>query len=295
MTDRNSFRFKMGGQQADESPQPLPGNDVPDDRKERLVAPVKTVPGTGRIVGAFVAVTILFAAALAWVTFDTNRRLARFETAGASEYQNLSQQLQSRFANLAIRQAELEARQAQLADRFKTNLPALEKNLGRSADRLGKAEKRVDTVSKAQKKLTGTLSAQGKSIQAIQKELTAAGQQSEAAAEALAKLTAESDRRWASLDERLTALADIDKRIQALEASQIGKRDLDLILLNAKVAYQEELRNIRGEIDAAIEDLDRRLKQALTREKPARNTPTDPPAPAANPSGGGIVEQEIKN
>jgi DNA repair exonuclease SbcCD ATPase subunit len=305
MSDRDNYRFRMGGDRTEK-----PIDPKPPEKAETVSAaapdaapPTAAPPPPSRAMGIAVVLTLIFAAALAWIYFDTNRRLAGFENAGASDYQNLSRDLQSRFSNLTIRQAKLEETQAGFAKRFDKELPAMTKKIDDAASRLTKAAKSVDANTKSLKTVESGLATHEKALGTLRDDMATLGQRtdaqeksSQAAAEALSQLQAENNRQWAEVQRRLADLDALESRIQELSAAQISKRELDLALLDAKVAYQESLRSLRRELDRAMAGIDKRLTSLEKR----RNRPPSAaatPAPAAATSekpDGQIVEQEIK-
>ncbi|MGD9310077.1 MAG: hypothetical protein PVG51_13110 [Desulfosarcina sp.] len=248
-----------------------------------------------RITLVAVLIPCLLVIILAIAYLDIKHRVINTQNTGSIGFQNLSKDLESRFSSLSLKQAKIEQQLAQTSKALETATAALQVNLKKSTAEL--------------RRLT-----EGKVGRAA---LAALAKQSETGLSDLKQDMAELNAALAKFDDELTTqillmaeglkkdqgrLADIEDRIQQLDAEKLNKASMELTLGIERLALQEMVKDkIRAFekklvlIDKKIDVLTKRMdasRQPVPRPAPTSAAPAPPP-PQTPANASTIVEQTI--
>ena len=284
----SSFKFEGDGEPVSE--QVLYQEEAKDRRVEKLSHRVT-------IISILIPVII---GAVFYITYrDISSRVSQSQDTGAMEIQNLSAQLEEKYAALSARYGDLEAALSQ-------KLEALEKADKTLKDSLKEAEDTVNkiNVTKADKKEQQDAIAKIDTILApIRKELEALGplrSDLKIVTDELAALDRNLQRQTATLSANVdTALKDLT-RIQAemsvLSEQKLDRDALELELLKARKGYQRDLDLTKTAIDkrlAAVLEKIKNLEKMAQAQAPL-SAPKSAGGGVSPGTAAGIVEQEIK-
>ena len=280
--------FKFEGNDEPVSEQTLYQEEAKDRRVEKLSQRVT-------IISILIPVII---GAVFYITYrDISNRVSQSQDTGALEIQNLSAQLEEKYAALSAKYGDLEASLSQ-------KLEALEKADKNLKDSLKEAEDTVNKINatKADKK------DQQDAIAKIDTALSPVRKELEALVPLRNDLKSVTDQ-LASLDRSLkqqmvTLSANVDKALKDVtqmqaEMATLSERKLDndalqLELLKARKNYQRDLDLTKAAIDKRLVSILEKIKDL---EKVTRVPLAEPKSAAGGVSPGtatGIVEQEIK-
>ncbi len=289
--DEEYSSFKFEGDDEPVSEQTLYQEEAKDRRVEKLSHRVT-------IISILIPVII---GAVFYITYrDISSRVSQSQDTGAMEIQNLSSQLEERYAALSTKYGDLEASLSQ-------KLESLEKADKNIKDSLKEAEDTVNKINatKADKKdQQDAIAKIDTALAPLRKELAALAplrSELKVVTDELASL-ASLDR---SLQQQMAALlANIDKtskdltQIQAemstLSQQKLDRDTLELELLKARKSYQRDLDLTKAAIDKRLVSILEKIKNL---EKIAQTPLTAPKSAGGGVSPGtatGIVEQEIK-
>ncbi len=292
--DEEYSSFKFEGDDEPVSEQTLYQEEAKDRRVEKLSHRVT-------IISILIPVII---GAVFYITYrDISSRVSQSQDTGAMEIQNLSSQLEERYAALSTKYGDLEASLSQ-------KLESLEKADKNIKDSLKEAEDTVNKINatKADKKdQQDAIAKIDTALAPLRKELAALAplrSELKVVTDELASLAslASLDR---SLQQQMAALsANIDKtskdltQIQAemstLSQQKLDRDTLELELLKARKSYQRDLDLTKAAIDKRLVSILEKIKNL---EKIAQTPLTAPKSAGGGVSPGtatGIVEQEIK-
>lgn len=280
--------FKFEGDDEPVSEQTLYQEEAKDRRVEKLSHRVT-------IISILIPVII---GAVFYITYrDISNRVSQSQDTGALEIQNLSAQLEEKYAALSAKYGDLEASLSQ-------KLEALEKADKNLKDSLKEAEDTVNKINttKADKKdQQDAIAKIDTALSPIRKELEALGplrNDLKSVTDELASL----DR---SLKQQMVTLsANVDKALKDVtqmqaEMATLSERKLDndalqLELLKARKNYQRDLDVTKAAIDKRLVSILEKIKDL---EKVSRAPLAEPKSASGGVSPGtatGIVEQEIK-
>jgi chromosome segregation ATPase len=280
--------FKFEGNDEPVSEQTLYQEEAKDRRVEKLSQRVT-------IISILIPVII---GAVFYITYrDISNRVSQSQDTGALEIQNLSAQLEEKYAALSAKYGDLEASLSQ-------KLEALEKADKNLKDSLKEAEDTVNKINatKADKKdQQDAIAKIDTALSPVRKELEALGplrNDLKSVTDQLASL----DR---SLKQQMVTLsANVDKALKdvtqmQVEMATLSERKLDndalqLELLKARKNYQRDLDLTKAAIDKRLVSILEKIKDL---EKVTRAPLAEPKSAGGGVSPGsatGIVEQEIK-
>jgi chromosome segregation ATPase len=229
--------------------------------------------------------------AVFYITYrDISSRVSRSQDTGAMEIQNLSAQLEEKYAALSARYGDLETALTQKLEALNKAVQTITANLKTAEDTVNKI-----SATKADKKdQEDALAKMDTALTPIRKELeTLAPLRSD-----LKVVTAELATLDKSLQQQLLALtANVDKALKdltqiqsqttTLSQQKLDKDDLELELLKARKNYQRDLDLTKATIDKRLDSILGKIKEL---EKVSQA-----PLPVPKSAGtGGIMEQNIK-
>jgi chromosome segregation ATPase len=229
--------------------------------------------------------------AVFYITYrDISSRVSRSQDTGAMEIQNLSAQLEEKYAALSAKYGDLETALTQKLEALNKAVQTITANLKTAEDTVNKI-----SATKADKKdQEDALAKMDTALTPIRKELeTLAPLRSD-----LKVVTAELATLDKSLQQQLLALtANVDKALKdltqiqsqttTLSQQKLDKDDLELELLKARKNYQRDLDLTKATIDKRLDSILGKIKEL---EKVSQA-----PLPVPKSAGtGGIMEQNIK-
>ena len=284
--DYSSFKFK--GDDEPVSEQTIYQEEAKDRRVEKLSHRVT-------IISILIPVII---GAVFYITYrDISSRVIQNQDTGAMEIQNLSAQLEEKYAALSAKYGDLEGSLSQ-------KLEALEKADKSIKSSLKEAEDTVQKINstKADKKdQQDAIARLDTALTPIRKELEAF----EPLRSDLKVVTAE----LASLDKRmqeqmatistnmnqaLKDLIQIQSEISNLSERKLDKDALQLELLKARKSYQRDLDLTKAAMDKRLVSILEKIKDLEKVTQAPLSAPKSGGGGASLGSGGSIVEQEIK-
>jgi chromosome segregation ATPase len=286
--DEEYSSFKFEGDDEPISEQTLYQEETKDRRIEKLSYRVT-------IISILIPVII---GAVFYITYrDISSRVSQSQDTGAMEIQNLSAQLEEKYAALSAKYGDLEASLAQKMEALEKVDKTIKANLKEAEDTVNKinatkADKKdqqdaiakIDTALIPIRKELETLAPLGSELKVVTAELASLDKNSQQQMAALS----------ANVDKTLKDLTQIRSEISTLSERKLDKDALELELLKARKSYQRDLDLTKATIDKRlvsilekIKDLEKVVQVPLAAPKSAGG--------ALSPgTGGGIMEQEIK-
>lgn len=271
----SSFKIKM-----DSEPEEPP---YPEDFKEkRAEKPGRKIPLVSILIVCVIGAVLLAG------YMDLKKRISGLESVGAQQSQNISETLESRFSVLSIKQAALEEASAKNTLSVQTALTGIR-------DTLQKHKELLDRTAAAK--------ADRKEVDQIQEELEKNISDLNAALKNL------EESRLAPISAQVSKFGDDLKasqvQVKAMEAvvADLSKNQVDSKQIAAQVGASEKkmleaITRIRGELDAAVKDLEKRIDRVAAVSSPPSSAPlsagTDKDgADGSVPQPGTVIEENL--
>jgi uncharacterized phage infection (PIP) family protein YhgE len=253
-----------------------------------------------RVTLVAVLIPCLLVVVLAIAYIDIKNRVINTQHSGSMGVQNLSKDLESRFSNLSLKQAKMAEQLTENAKAIETATAAVQVNLKKATTEL----KRITDSKPDRTALTAISKKMDASVTDLKKEIADLNAAYNKFDEELATqilLMAE------GLKKDQGRLAEIEARIQQLDAGKLNRESMDLALGIERIGLQEmvkdkirevekKLADISKQIDTLNQRLDAQAKNASQSSSPVVvPTPSTAPSPPSDPkpSPPGIVEQTI--
>lgn len=283
-----------------------PNADVNEDVEEQTIPAevneLKLEKINQRVTLISILIPVLIVVVLVITYLDIKKRVVRTEDTGASEFQKLSSDLESRFSSLSVRQARIEDAMDKLIEENNKATAALQVRL----DKLQTAVKDVNKLTAEQKESKAAIAEVVKQVNTVIESSNQAATQTAAITQELKK---QIDQANHALTASASQLAAVEKKVSSIDQSKIDKQAMDLAIkfeilkldnsLKTQIdALQSKLYTIEGQSGR------RTSISAPPSSPPSSQTAAPKPvspasganAPSTKPdtsSGSGIEEQTI--
>lgn len=303
----NESRFRLGA--PEDRPAPQPAFEPAAEPAAEPIASLHLKKTDARMTRLTLFLLLFMVAIAGLVYFDLKKRITDSQMAGLTEVNTLSKELETRFSNLSIKQAGLEQAANQATEGLNKAAESLKKQIqsvdqkwrGASAgnkDALAALQKNSSSIDNNIKSLRTSLEALDKEINGqiktlrgdLKKRSDKLSKRLDAAADDIAsakELAPRTAAKLNSMQAKVTQMAD----------AQIDQKKLDIMLLNEKVAYQEQLRKMQAKFNRQLAEMANRIASLEQAAKRVRTSPAPPlPAVSAAPSATGkrVIEQTIQ-
>ncbi|MBI5063022.1 MAG: hypothetical protein HZB87_06070 [Desulfatitalea sp.] len=245
-----------------------------------------------------ILIPVLIVVVLLITYLDIKKLVVRTEDTGASEFQKLSTDLESRFSSLSVRQAKIEETMTALTDQNDKTAAAMNTRL----DKLQETLKLVSKLAADQKELKTAKADMAKQIDDVVDASNAAATQTAAITQELKKQMDEVRQSLAAIGSQVGA---VEKKVTVIDQSKIDKQAMDLAIKFEGLKIENSLKGRMDALQSVLNGMEsnpaRRSSgsapssQTLSSPKPAKPA-TQAPAPEKpeTPSDSGIEEQNLR-
>jgi DNA repair exonuclease SbcCD ATPase subunit len=282
----SSFKFK--GDDEPVSEQTLYQEEAKDRRVEKL---------SHRVTIISILIPVIIGAVFYIAYRDISSRVSQSQDTGAMEIQNLSAQLEDKYAALLAKYGDLEASFAQKLEALEKVDKTIKANLQEAADTVDK----INTTKADKKDQQDAIAKIDTAIAPIRKDLEALAplrNELKTVTAELASLDKSVQQQMAALsanvDKTLKDLTQIQSEISTLSTNKLDKDALELELLKARKGYQRDLDLTKAAIDKRLESILGKIKDLEKVTHAPLGAPKSSSGGTQQGSGGSIMEQEIK-
>jgi chromosome segregation ATPase len=187
-----------------------------------------------------ILIPVLIVVVLVITYLDIKKRVVRTEDTGASEFQKLSADLESRFSSLSLRQAKIEESMTALVEQNTKAEAAMNVRL----DKLQETLKQVNKLAADQKELKAAKAEMVKQINDVVEASNASATQTAAITQELKKQMDEVRQSLAAMGSQVSA---VEKKVAVIDQTKIDKQAMDLAIKFEGLKIENSL---KGRIDA---------------------------------------------
>ncbi len=228
-----------------------------------------------RVTMISILIPVLIVVVLVITYLDIKKRVVRTEDTGASEFQKLSADLESRFSSLSLRQAKLEEAVTAMTEQNDKNLAALNTRL----DKLQQSLKEINRLTAEQKELKASRAEMVKQINTVVESSNAAATQTAAISQELKK---QMDQVSQSLNSSTSQISAVEKKISGIDQSKIDKATMDLAIKFEVLKVENALKSRIDALQTRINELQNAAGRRSSGAAPSSQTSSSKPsAPAA--------------
>jgi len=280
--------FKFEGNDEPVSEQTLYQEEARDRRIEKI---------SHRVTIISILVPVIIGAVFYIAYRDISSRVSQGQDTGAMEIQNLSAQLEDKYAALLAKYGDLEASLAQKLEALDKADKTIKDSLKEAADTVNK----INATKADKKDQQETIAKIDTALMPIRKELEALAPlrgDLKVVTDELASLDKSLQQQLAALsanvDKALKDLTQIQSEIPALSERKLDKDALQLELLKARKNSQRDLDLTKAAIDKRLASILEKIKNLEKLAQAPLAAPKSAGGGVAPETGGNIVEQEIK-
>jgi DNA repair exonuclease SbcCD ATPase subunit len=280
--------FKFEGNDEPVSEQTLYQEEARDRRIEKI---------SHRVTIISILVPVIIGAVFYIAYRDISSRVSQGQDTGAMEIQNLSAQLEDKYAALLAKYGDLEASLAQKLEALDKADKTIKDSLKEAADTVNK----INATKADKKDQQETIAKIDTALMPIRKELEALAPlrgDLKVVTDELASLDKSLQQQLAALsanvDKALKDLTQIQSEIPALSERKLDKDALQLELLKARKNAQRDLDLTKAAIDKRLAAILEKMKSLEKVVQAPLAAPKSAGGGAAPETGGNILEQEIK-
>jgi chromosome segregation ATPase len=282
----SSFKFK--GDDEPVSEQMIYQEEAKDRRVEKLSHRVT-------IISILIPVII---GAVFYITYrDISSRVSQSQDTGAMEIQNLSAQLDEKYAALSAKYGDLETSLAQKLEALEKADKTIKTSLKEAEDTVNK----INTTKADKKDQQDAITKIDTALMPIHKELEALAplrSDLKAVTAELASLDKSLQQQMAALsanvDQAVKDLTQIQSEMSTLSERKLNKEALELELLKARKNYQRDLDLTKAAIDKRLDAILGKIRDLEKVTQAPLAAPKSAGGGASKGPGGSIMEQEIK-
>ena len=290
--DEEDVKFKMRlnkvADEAEEPEEPAIQAEVHELKLEKI---------NQRVTLISILIPVLIVVVLVITYLDIKKRVVRTEDTGASEFQKLSADLESRFSSLSLRQAKLEETMAAMTEQNEKNVAAIKTRL----DKLQEAFKEINRLTADQKELKTAKAEMVKQINTVVESSNAAATQTAAITQELKK---QMDQISQSLNSSNSQINAVEKKISGIDQNKIDKSTMDLAIkfevLKVENALKSRIDALQSKINEMQNGAGRRSSSAAPSSQTSSSKPATPATQAPSPdkpetvSDSKIEEQNLR-
>jgi hypothetical protein len=249
-----------------------------------------------------ILIPVLIVVVLVITYLDIKKRVVRTEDTGASEFQKLSSDLESRFSSLSVRQARIEDAMDKLIEENNKATAALQVRL----DKLQTAVKDVNKLTAEQKESKAAIAEVVKQVNTVIESSNQAATQTAAITQELKK---QIDQANHGLTASASQLAAVEKKVSSIDQGKIDKSAMDLAIKFEILKLDNSLKTQIDALQSKLYNIESQSGRRTLISAPPSSAPSSPttapkpvsPAPEVNApstkpntsSGSGIEEQTI--
>ncbi|MFZ1986385.1 MAG: hypothetical protein WAU91_18385 [Desulfatitalea sp.] len=283
-----------------------PNVDVNEDIEERTMPPevneLKLEKISQRVTLISILIPVLIVVVLVIAYLDIKKRVLRTEDTGASEFQKLSTDMESRFSSLSVRQAKIEEAMDKLTEQNNQAMAAMQVRL----DKLQATVKEVNKLTAEQKESKAALAEVVKQVNTVVESSNQAATQTAAITQELKK---QIDQANHSLTASASQLATVEKKVSSIDQGKIDKQSMDLAIKFEILKLENSLKTQIDALQSKLHSMESQAGRRTSINAPPASVPSSQtiaprpaaPAPEANapstkpatPSGSDIEEQTI--
>jgi DNA repair exonuclease SbcCD ATPase subunit len=280
--------FKFEGNDEPVSEQTLYQEEARDRRIEKI---------SHRVTIISILVPVIIGAVFYIAYRDISSRVSQGQDTGAMEIQNLSAQLEDKYAALLAKYGDLEASLAQKLEALDKADKTIKDSLKEAADTVNK----INATKADKKDQQETIAKIDTALMPIRKELEALAPlrgDLKVVTDELASLDKSLQQQLAAVasnvDKALKDLTQIQSEIPALSERKLDKDALQLELLKARKNAQRDLDLTKAAIDKRLATILEKIKNLEKLAQAPLAAPKSGGGGAAPETGRNILEQEIK-
>jgi DNA repair exonuclease SbcCD ATPase subunit len=283
-----------------------PNEDVNEDVEEQTIPTevneMKLEKINQRVTLISILIPVLIVVVLVITYLDIKKRVVRTEDTGASEFQKLSSDLESRFSSLSVRQARIEDAMDKLIEENNKATVALQVRL----DKVQTAVKDVNKLTAEQKESKAAMAEVVKQVNAVVESSNQAATQTAAITQELKK---QIDQANHALTASASQLAAVEKKVSTIDQGKIDKQAMDLAIRFEILKLDNSLKTQIDALQSKLNNLESQSGRRTSISAPPSSPPSSQtaapkpvsPASGANApstkpdtsSGSGIEEQTI--
>jgi DNA repair exonuclease SbcCD ATPase subunit len=284
------FQMRMGkvNDEVEEPEEPVVQTEVHELKLEKI---------NQRVTLISILIPVLIVVVLVITYLDIKKRVVRTEDTGASEFQKLSADLESRFSSLSLRQAKLEEAMTAMTEQNDKNVAAIRTRI----DKLQESLKEINKLAAEQKELKASRAEMVKQINTVVESSNAAATQTAAITQELKK---QMDQVSQSLNSSTAQIGAVEKKIAGIDQNKIDKATMDLAIkfevLKVENALKSRIDALQSRINELQNGTGRRSSGAAPSSQSVSSKPSAPAAQAPAPdkpattSDGDIEEQNLR-
>jgi hypothetical protein len=283
-----------------------PNADVNEDVEEQTIPAevneLKLEKINQRVTLISILIPVLIVVVLVITYLDIKKRVVRTEDTGASEFQKLSSDLESRFSSLSVRQARIEDAMDKLIEENNKATAALQVRL----DKLQTAVKDVNKLTAEQKESKAAMAEVVKQVNTVVESSNQAATQTAAITQELKK---QIDQANHALTASASQLAAVEKKVSTIDQGKIDKQAMDLAIRFEILKLDNSLKTQIDALQSKLNNLESQSGRRTSISAPPSSPPSSQtaapkpvsPASGANApgtkpdtsTGSGIEEQTI--
>lgn len=297
--DEEDIQFKMRL----DKPNEVVNEDVEEQTIPAEVNELKLEKINQRVTLISILIPVLIVVVLVITYLDIKKRVVRTEDTGASEFQKLSSDLESRFSSLSVRQARIEDAMDKLIEENNKATAALQVRL----DKLQTAVKDVNKLTAEQKESKAAMAEVVKQVNTVVEASNQAATQTAAITQELKK---QIDQANHALTASASQLAAVEKKVSSIDQGKIDKQAMDLAIRFEILKLDNSLKTQIDALQSKLYNLESQSGRRTTISAPpssggpsSQTTAPKPVSPASGAnapstkpdtsSGSGIEEQTI--
>lgn len=273
--DEEDVKFKMRlgktNDEVEEPEEPVVQTEVHELKLEKI---------SQRVTLISILIPVLIVVVLVIAYLDIKQRVVRTEDTGASEFQKLSADLESRFSSLSLRQAKLEEAMATMTEQNDQNVAAIRTRL----DKLQETFKEINRLTAEQKELKASRAEMVKQINTVVESSNAAANQTAAISLELKK---QMDQLSQSLNSTTSQIGAVEKKISGIDQEKIDKATMDLAIkfevLKTETALKSRIDALQARINELQNSAARRSSGAAPASQSLSPKPVSPATQAPAP------------
>ena len=227
----------------------------PDSQFQDDIEELQTVKLNRRITRVSILTIALMVAVFLFIYMDLKKNLSKMNRSGDMEIQTLSKGMQSQFSSLSLQQAKFEEALAKKIAPLETAVVSIQTKLKETST----AIKRIRSARKADNEKTTS------AIEAVNKTLTPVPKKLENLEFDMDKIDQKYTNEFSNLS-RMAAqiknqLIQIQSEIDALEASKLDKKTLDIELADQHKTVQQTLGQFTRDMEDKLLSIEKKIKQ----------------------------------
>jgi len=261
------FQMRMGkvNDDVEEPEEPVVQTEVHELKLEKI---------NQRVTLISILIPVLIVVVLVITYLDIKKRVVRTEDTGASEFQKLSADLESRFSSLSLRQAKLEEAMTAMTEQNDKNVAAIRTRI----DKLQESLKEITRLAADQKELKASRAEMVKQINTVVESSNAAATQTAAITQELKK---QMDQVSQSLNSSTSQISAVEKKISGIDQNKIDKSTMDLAIKFEVLKVENALKSRIDALQTRINELQNAAGRRSSSAAPAPASQTLSPKPAA--------------